>query len=197
MPHSASCRTARSSGRRARGFDTLCPDLSARKGSPRSPRRKEGMQGVKDNLEPALSDPLNEDLLEALLRSSRTTLAGVEQVLKEYGLCPTEFGVLEAVAALGPQPIQVLAARVLVTSGSMTYTVNQLRRKGLIARVCSREDARRWYLHLTPEGDLLIRRALRAHNQRVAHLFAPLPDRDKHELIRLLTPLFQPSEQRV
>lgn len=150
---------------------------------------------MEELLEPAASDPLNEALLEALLCSGRAALTGVEQILKEYGLCPTEFGVLEAISVLGPQPIQVLAARVLVTSGSMTYTVNQLRKKGLVIRVCSQEDARRCYLHLTPKGALLTQRALRAHNLRVARLFAPLSEGDKTELIRLLSPLVQPPKE--
>jgi len=140
---------------------------------------------------------LNEDVLEALLRASRSTLTGVEQVLKEYGLCITEFGVLEAITALGPQTIQVLAARVLITSGSMTYTVNQLLKKGLIMRKCCSDDARRYYLHLTTEGKELIQNAIKAHNESVAHTFAPLSNNDKCTLVALLTPLFKTPEDKI
>jgi len=132
----------------------------------------------------------NEYLLEALFRASRTTLNCIERILKEFNLCPTEFGVLEAITVLGPQPIQVIATRILITSGSMTYTVNQLIKKGFITRVCSKDDARRCYLHLTPKGNILIKKALKAHNDQVAISFAPLAEDEKKTLTRLLTTIY-------
>ena len=138
----------------------------------------------------AVSSEINEDLLEAVFRANRFTLAEVEQVLREFGLCPTEFGVLEAITVLGPQPIQILAKRVLVTSGSMTYTVNQLIKKELVTREACSEDGRRCYLHLTKKGEALIKKALAAHNSRVAEVFGTIDEDEKRELTRLLTKIW-------
>lgn len=133
----------------------------------------------------------NEDLLEALIRSTSRILSGVSQLLREYSLCTTEFAVLEAIHALGPQPIQKVAERVLVTSGSMTHTVDQMIAKGLIVRVRCTRDARRFYLHLTPEGSRVIEAALPKHNAYIAEIFAPLSAEEKTSVTQALAPLMR------
>lgn len=69
-------------------------------------------------------------------------------IFKDFDLGITEFGLLEAIHSLGPQPIQILANRILITSGSMTYTVNQLIKKGLIQREIFSDDNRIFFLSL-------------------------------------------------
>jgi MarR family 2-MHQ and catechol resistance regulon transcriptional repressor len=142
-------------------------------------------------MEPRMEE---EDVLEALLRSSHHVIEGVGSLLSEYDLCTTEFAVLEAVHALGPQPIQAVAARVLVTSGSMTHTVNELARKGLIRREHSREDGRTWYLHLTPQGKRLIARALKKHQAYLSAVFSPLSQKERDLLVPLLRRLYEPQQ---
>lgn len=135
-----------------------------------------------------------EDLLEALLRSSHHVIEGVGSLLEEFDLCTTEFAVLEAIHALGPQPIQAVAARVLVTSGSMTHTVNQLEKKGLLRRERSREDGRTYYLILTPQGRRLIARALRRHQAYISSAFSALSQRDMEAVIPLLRRIYEPRQ---
>jgi len=131
------------------------------------------------------------DLLRAIHRSSRRLTDDVAELVRPHGLCITEFGVLEAISALGPQPIQVISRRVLVTSGSMTYTVNQLVKKGLILREPDEADSRRFRLVLTDEGRTLIEGLLEEHHALMERDFSIYSEEEKAGLVTLLGRLWQ------
>src|SRR5699024_677090 len=50
--------------------------------------------------------------------------------MKRYNLNPTEFAVLELLYNKGPQQVQQIGEKVLITSSSITYVVNNLVKNG-------------------------------------------------------------------
>lgn len=125
-------------------------------------------------------------LLEALMRSSERLKRRIALLTEAHRLCLTEFGVLEALSALGPQPIQQVAERILVTSGSMTYIVDKLEKRGLVCREPCERDRRVCYLRLTEEGTGLLAELMPEHDRAVEDFFGAIGAADKKVLAGLL-----------
>lgn len=129
-------------------------------------------------------------LLEAIIKSSKNLRDNLTSIFKEFDLGVTEFGLLEAIHTLGPQPIQVLAKRILITSGSMTYTVNQLINKGYIERKVFELDNRIFFLHLTEKGSKDFEKILLKHDEFLTNFFSEFTEEEKKLISRLLRKLF-------
>lgn len=101
-------------------------------------------------------------------------LRSVEEHLRRqveaHGLSFTEFAVLEVLLHRGDLPIGELGGRILLTSGSMTYVVDKLEKRGLIRRRACPEDRRVIYAELTDEGRALIEPVFREHAALVRNL---------------------------
>lgn len=129
-------------------------------------------------------------LLESIIKSSKNLKEHLTTIFKEYDLGLTEFGLLEAIYTLGPKPIQILARRILITSGSMTYTVNQLISKGYIKREIFEADNRIFYLHLTENGRINFEKVLVKHDEFLNKFFSDFTDEEKILISKLLRKLF-------
>src|SRR5579871_28360 len=79
----------------------------------------------------------------------------------ELGL--SEFAVLETLLHKGPQPVNVIGRRVLLTSGSITSALDRLETRRLVRRQADRTDSRARIVHLTAKGRLLIECAFGRH----------------------------------
>src|SRR5579885_2772068 len=79
------------------------------------------------------------------------------------GMAYSDFGVLEALLHKGPLTIGELGAKVLLTSGSMTASINRLEKRGLVSRKEAAGDRRTRIVDLTPKGKMLIREAFEDH----------------------------------
>lgn len=90
--------------------------------------------------------------LVVLGKMQATILGKVEKHLKSLGYNSTEFLVMYAVAEHGALTIQDIAARIFVTSGNMTYTIDKLEKRSVIKRIPCPEDKRRIHVDFTEEG---------------------------------------------
>ena len=61
----------------------------------------------------------------------------------------SDFAILELLMHKGPQPVNVIGTKILLTSGSITTAVKRLEQRGLVRRERSRQDARVVFVHLT------------------------------------------------
>ena len=85
-----------------------------------------------------MNNRLNYLVIGSIFRSMDFFKNNLGNIFKKYDLIGTEFGILEAIHTLGPQPIQVLSKRILLTSGGMSYTKKQLIKKELIyEKICN------------------------------------------------------------
>jgi MarR family 2-MHQ and catechol resistance regulon transcriptional repressor len=90
--------------------------------------------------------------LVVLGKMEATVLGQVEKHIKTLGYNTSEFLIMYAIAEHGALSIQDIAARISVTSGNMTYTINKLEQKGYLRRIQCSEDKRRFYVDFTDEG---------------------------------------------
>jgi len=93
---------------------------------------------------------------DALSRHARADIG-------RHGLADAEFGVLEILHHKGPLPVCQVQRRILLQSGSTTYVVDKLVRRGLVRRAPNPKDRRGILLTLTPAGRRLIARIFPGH----------------------------------
>src|SRR6266481_1563321 len=79
----------------------------------------------------------------------------------------SEFAVLEVLLHKGPQPVNVIGEKVLLTSGSITAAVDRLEARGLVRRGNDPKDRRARIVHLTRAGRKLIACAFGEHSRRM------------------------------
>ncbi len=113
------------------------------------------------------------------------------------GLKLTDFQIMEVLLHKGPLPINAIAGKVLLTSGSMTAAVNRLVRKGHVKRVQDPSDGRCFHVHLTASGRRVIRRAYDGHSQNLELIAGVLTASERQELVRLLKKLGRGAERQV
>jgi len=102
------------------------------------------------------------------------------------GLGLSEFAVLEVLLHKGPQPVNVIGKRVLLSSGSITTAVDRLESKKLVRRTADTGDLRARIVRLTEGGRHLIERAFRQHATDMEEIMTVLRSRERTELVRLL-----------
>lgn len=113
-------------------------------------------------------------LFVVLCRTFSTVTDAVKADIKSFGLSLSEFGALELIYHKGSQTVQDIGKKVLLTSGSMTYVVDQLETKGLAKRKICEKDKRVFYVELTEKGTLLLDEIFPKHANRIAEIFSTL-----------------------
>lgn len=124
-----------------------------------------------------------------LWRSARAVEELAHRSVSAAGLCPSDFGVLEALLHKGPMPVNTIGKKVLLTSGSITTAVDRLERRGLVERREGPADRRARIVHLTREGRKLIKRAFAEHAADMERAASALNENELKTLLRLLKKL--------
>ena len=128
-------------------------------------------------------------LFIVLSRASKVVLEEANKLIDSYKLNPTEFAVLELLYHKGQQPIQKIGQKILLRSGSMTYVVDKLEKKGLLERVFCQEDKRVTYMSITPAGRELIESIFPSHEQNILSIMSALTEEEQETAIGLLKKL--------
>ena len=122
----------------------------------------------------------------ALTRTYRTLLDMDVRNIRSYGLNTTEFGVLEFLYNKGSHPLQQIGDRILITSGTITYVIDKLEKKGLVVRQPSDIDRRIVYAEITEAGQSKMSEILPNHYQTFVEALAGLNSVEKEQTIKLL-----------
>ena len=147
-----------------------------------------------DQRDPALR------LWVALARAYRAIEAHAAADVARHGLTVAEFGILEALHHRGRLLLGALGQKILVSSGGITFLVDRLERRGLVARERCPDDRRARYATLTPEGRRLIARIFPEHAARLREALGGLDAGEQREAFALLRRLGmhaaeQPTEE--
>jgi len=102
------------------------------------------------------------------------------------GLGHSDFAVLEVLLHKGPQPVNTIGRKILLTSGSITAAVDRLESKKLVRRIADPRDGRSRIVRLTGTGRHLIERAFQKHARDIEETMAVLRSSERAELVRLL-----------
>ncbi|MEQ9105673.1 MAG: MarR family transcriptional regulator [Rhodothermales bacterium] len=119
-------------------------------------------------------------------RASATVAKALRGQVEAHGLGLTEFGVLEVLLHKGALPISAIGGNILLTSGSMTYVIDKLEKRGWIARRACGEDRRVTYIDLTPEGRSVIEPVFDEHAGFLQDLFTGLNAQEQETATSLL-----------
>ncbi|HIS40030.1 MAG TPA: MarR family transcriptional regulator [Candidatus Aphodovivens avistercoris] len=95
------------------------------------------------------------------------------------GLTITEVHTIVAVGLYERNPMNVVAARLSVTTATLTTAVGKLERKGFIERTRAADDRRKVLLSLTKKGRLVYRAHSLFHRQMVDEALEGLTDEEE------------------
>lgn len=121
-----------------------------------------------------------------LSRAHRAFNDVVNKNISTFKLNPTEFAVLELLYHKGDQPLQQIGGKILLASGSITYVVDKLEQKGLLARRACPKDRRVTYAQITDKGKQLIEEIFPPHEERINEIVSVLTSEEKNVVTELL-----------
>jgi len=124
-----------------------------------------------------------------LWKASRAVQENAARSVAALGLGLSDFAVLELLLHKGPQPVNIIGKRVLLTSGSITAAIDRLESKKLVRRKADPADLRSRVVGLTSKGRGLIERAFGRHAGDMEETMAVLTPRERAQLIILLKKL--------
>ncbi|MCG1010338.1 MarR family transcriptional regulator [Salinicoccus sp. ID82-1] len=109
--------------------------------------------------------------------------------MRKHGLNPTAFAVLELLYNKGPQQVQHIGEKVLISSSSITYVVTNLEKEDYVRKEQYEADRRVSYVSLTGRGKSLMDKIFPDHAERLEQVAGGLDPKEKSELIELLKKL--------
>jgi len=136
------------------------------------------------------------ELYITLSRASEWVNAHADRQIRQHGLNRTEFGVLEMLFHLGPQPLQQIGQKVLMSSGNITYVVDKLEKKQLVRRRTSSQDRRLIYAEVTEAGCKFIEEVFPSHAAIIKAATSGLTEDEKATAIELLKKLGRYAQQQ-
>ena len=137
---------------------------------------------------PEHPDPTDDATLDALLLASRTLVAisaqSIAAVMDEVDL--VQLRILVVVASRGPCSLGGVAEAVGLHVSTASRTCDRLETMGLLHRAASAADRRNLELTLTPDGEALVGRVLRARRTALQPVLAKLTSEKQKRLIAAL-----------
>ncbi|MBG9455381.1 transcriptional regulator [Lysinibacillus sphaericus] len=124
-----------------------------------------------------------------LSRAHKAINETTQQFFQENGLNPTEFAVLELLYHKGRQPLQQIGNKILLASGSITYVIDKLEKRGYLLRVSCPSDRRVTYAEITDKGEAFMAELFPKHEQHLHELLSVLSIEEKDQAITLLKKL--------
>jgi len=124
-----------------------------------------------------------------LWKASRAMESYDRKSIQALDLCLSDFGVLEVLLHKGALPVNTIGKKILLTSGSITTSIDRLEKRSLVRRTVCPDDARKTLVYLTDKGHRLIVQAFSAHEQRMEKAVSGLTDEEKSSLVSLLKKL--------
>jgi MarR family 2-MHQ and catechol resistance regulon transcriptional repressor len=131
-----------------------------------------------------------------LYKASRAVERNALASIASLGLGLSDFAVLELLLHKGPQAINRLGRKVLLSSGSITAAIDRLESRGLVGRAVDPKDLRSRIVDLTPAGRKLARCAFDRHVADMEEIMAVLRPSEREDMVRLLKKLGLWAEAR-
>ena len=134
-----------------------------------------------------MSEGCRSDLYFHLMEASRAIQDRVRAEASKWKLGITEFFVLETLYIKGSQTIQQIAGNVFVSSGSMTYVIDKLEKRGIVYRNPCPNDRRVIHIEFTPEGRSFMDEIMAKHKENLEDIFQVLKPEEAVNLINMLS----------
>ncbi|MBW7457250.1 MarR family winged helix-turn-helix transcriptional regulator [Paenibacillus sepulcri] len=128
-------------------------------------------------------------LFVVLSKAYRAVMDRAVKDMKQQGLSPSEFTILEVLYTKGRIPLQQIGEKILVTSGSITYNIDKLEKKALLRRVPCETDRRVIFAEITEAGNMLFDRIFPKHADTIHSVMHALSLEEKQETIEIIKKL--------
>lgn len=119
------------------------------------------------------------DSLRRVVHALRVATRASERA---FGLSTAQLFVLRQLATTSGQSLSGLATRTRTTQSSISEVVARLVRRGLVARVPSKQDRRRAELSLTDAGNAILSNVPETIQERLLRGFDRLDEKSQHAL---------------
>jgi len=131
-----------------------------------------------------------------LYKASRAVERNALASIAGLGMGLSDFAILELLLHKGPQPVNRIGKKVLLSSGSITTAIDRLEARKLVQRSTDPDDLRSRIVQLTAAGRKLIEPAFDKHCRDMEETMSILRPREREELTRLLRKLGLWAEAR-
>jgi MarR family 2-MHQ and catechol resistance regulon transcriptional repressor len=125
-------------------------------------------------------------LFRVWLKASKTIFDHVVKDIEKHGISIENFMILELLYSKGPHPVQKISEKMSIPSGSITYVVDKLEKKGLVERQANPNDRRASNVVLTEEGSVLFDEIFPKHVDTISKNVSFITNEEKELLIQLL-----------
>ncbi|WP_020617430.1 MarR family winged helix-turn-helix transcriptional regulator [Paenibacillus daejeonensis] len=125
-------------------------------------------------------------LFRIWMKASKVVFDNVRKDVDRYEISPEHFMVLELLYSKGPHPVQKISETLSIPSGSITYVVNKLEKRGLVERQVNPTDRRAYHVVLTDQGTILFDEIFPQHVATISANLASVSNEEKEQLLLLL-----------
>ena len=120
------------------------------------------------------------------LKASKAVVTNIQKDIESHKINSENFMILELLYSKGPHPVQRISETFSIPSGSITYVVDKLEKKGLVERQPNPNDRRASNVVLTQEGRALFDEIFPKHVATISENLSFISNEDKEILIDLL-----------
>jgi MarR family transcriptional regulator, 2-MHQ and catechol-resistance regulon repressor len=137
------------------------------------------------------------ELFVVLSRAYNSVAENVARDIRKHSLNTTEFGVLELLYSKGQHPLQQIGDKILLSSGSITYVVDKLEKKGYLIRKPCDKDRRIIYAAITEAGKQLMDSIFPAHAEVIRDTVSGLVPAEQEMAAYLLKKLGKHAQSKL
>jgi MarR family transcriptional regulator, 2-MHQ and catechol-resistance regulon repressor len=133
-----------------------------------------------------MSENLSLKAFVVLMKASKSLQEVTKDDISNHGMRMSDFEILEALYHKDKLTVREVSEAVLINTGSITYVIDKLEKKGLIERSNCKDDRRVVYIQITEEGKKLMDTIFPAHQRVIEDLFEGISEQEKDTVIKVL-----------
>ena len=126
------------------------------------------------------------DVYTMLYQTMDVVESQIKKVVTPYGLNCNEYEMLKYIYRNGDQPIQKIGEEIKVTSGSMTYLIDKLEKKGYVTRRPCDSDRRILYGTLSDTGKELMEEVIPECSLSINSVLGDFPEDELNQAMATL-----------
>lgn len=119
----------------------------------------------------------------------------LKNTLLPYSINTSEFSVLEFLYSKNGQTVDEIRKKILLSSGSVTYVIDNLVKKNFVYRKKCENDKRVYYINLTDDGRKIIDEIFPIHIKNTKKLFSNFK-KDEIEDLNVLLRKFKRKKEK-
>jgi MarR family transcriptional regulator, 2-MHQ and catechol-resistance regulon repressor len=133
-----------------------------------------------------MSENLSLKAFVVLMKASKSLQEVTKDDISNHGMRMSDFEILEALYHKGRLTVREVSEAVLINTGSITYVIDKLEKKGLLERSNCKDDRRVVYIQITDAGKDLMDTIFPEHQRVIEELFEGISEEEKETVVKVL-----------